>query len=267
MFFFSYKEKSQAKAANTSTPSLYDNDKDVPIFECERKERYTVREAVRILLSKHQEEMKCSKIPLKARQNLSFLINVAKLKNWQDVKSDMNGVFCDTLRIGTWTVEVTEDNDVHILEKKKIELVSEKAYHIYINSMRNKAGLCRSIFLLRGQDAEIQNSVCLLQYTIAREGCNEVVYEVPSHGNSKTKRKPFYPTKKSTLEALKDELSSNSAATAFRNVSVSAGGVLNARELGDLPRSRKQVYDIKRIMRKVDEIGDLLQYTKNSEEP
>ena len=31
--FPSYKEKSQAKAANTSTPSLYDNDKDVPIFE------------------------------------------------------------------------------------------------------------------------------------------------------------------------------------------------------------------------------------------
>ena len=30
---------------------------------------------------------------------------------------------------------------------------------------------------------------------------------------------------------------------------------------------RKQVYDIKRQMRKVDEIDDLLQYTKNSEEP
>ena len=268
-FFFSYKEKSQVKAANTSTPSLYDNDKDVPIFECGRKERYTVREAVCILLSEHQQEMKCSKTELKARQNLSFLINVAKLKNWQDIKSDMNGIFCDTLRIGTWTVEVTEDNDVHILEKKKIDLVSKKAYHIYINSMRNIAGLCRSIFLLRGRDAEIQNSVCFLQYTIAREGCNEVVYEVPSHGNSKTKRKPFYPTKKSTLQAIKDELSSNSAATAFRNVSVSTGGVLNAREPGDLPRSRKQVsrYDIKRKMRKVDEINDLLQYTKNSEEP
>ena len=115
----------------------------------------------------------------------------------------MNGIFCDTLRIGTWTVEVTEDNDVHILEKKKIDLVSKKAYHIYINSMRNIAGLCRSIFLLRGRDAEIQNSVCFLQYTLAREGCNEVVYEVPSHGNSKTKRKPFYPTKKVPCKPLK----------------------------------------------------------------
>ena len=147
--FSSFKEKSQAKAANTSTPSLYDNDKDVLMLECGRKERYTVREAVCILLSEHQQEMKCSKTPLKARQNLSFLINVAKLKNWQDVKSNMNGVFSDMFRIGTWTVEVTEDNDVHILEKKKIDLVSEKAYHIYIKSMRNKAGLCCHIFATR----------------------------------------------------------------------------------------------------------------------
>ena len=120
--------------------------------------------------------------------------------------------------------------------------------------------------MLRDREGEIHNSVCLLQYTIAREGCNEVVYEVPSHGNSKRKGKLFYPSKKSTLQAIKDELNSKSAAVAFRNVSVSAGGVLNAREPGDLPRSRKQVYDIKRKMRKVDEIGELLQYTKNSEE-
>ena len=45
---------------------------------------------------------------------------------------------------------------------------------------------------------------------------------------SKAKRKPSYPTKKSTLQAIKDELNSNSAAAAFINVSVSAGGVLNA---------------------------------------
>lgn len=254
-------------AKKTSTLLLYHNDKDIPIFESGRKEWYTVREAVRILLSEHQQEVKCSKTPLKARQNLSFLINVAKLKNWQDVKSDMNGVYCDTLHICTWTVEVSEENDVDILDKKKIDLVNENAYHIYINSMCNKAGLCRSIFLLRGRDGEIQNSVCLLQYTIAREGFNTVGFEVPSHGNSKGKGKPFYPSKKSTLQAIKDELSSNSAAVAFTNVSVSAGGFLNAKEPGDLPRSRKQLYDIKWNMRKVDEIRELLQYSQNSEEP
>ena len=132
--------------------------------------------------------------------------------------------------------------------------------------MRNKAGLCRSIFLLRDREEEIHNSVCLLQYMIAREGCNEVMYEVPSNGNSKRKGKPLYTSKKSTLKAIKDELNSKSVAIAFTNVSVSAGGILNAREPEDLPRSRKQVYDIKRQMRKVDESSELLQHTKNSEE-
>ena len=183
-------------ATDTSTSLLYHNDKDLPIFEFGRKEWYTAREAAHILLREHQQGMKCSKTPLIARQNLSFLINVAKLKIWEDVKSDMNGVFCDMLRVCTWMVEVSKENDVDTLEKKKIDLVSEKSYHIYINSMCNKAGLCCSIFLLPGLDGEIQNSVCLLQYTIAREGCNKVVYEVSSHGNSKRKGKPFYPSKK-----------------------------------------------------------------------
>lgn len=237
------------KTAHTSTPSLYKNDKDLPIFECGRKERYTVTEAVEILLCEFEEEMKCNKTPLKVRKNLSFLVDVGKFKCWQDMKSDMNGVFSHTLRICTWTVEVDEENEVHSLEKK-IALTGQNMYHIYINSMRNKAGLCRSIFFLRGQDEEILNSICLLQYTIAKEvQSTEVVYDVPSHGNRKGKRKPYYPTEKNTIQAIKDELGCNSAAMAFRNVAVSAGGALGARDPGELPRSRKQVYDLKNKMK------------------
>lgn len=67
----------------------------------------------------------------------------------------MNGVYCDTLYICTWIVEVSEENDVDILDKKKIDLVNENVYYIYINLMCNKVGLCRFIFLLRGRDGEI----------------------------------------------------------------------------------------------------------------
>lgn len=229
-----------------STPLLYNNDEHLPIFECAKKGRYTIREAIKILLSEQPQESKCTKIPLKTRKNLSFLVDVTKYKCWQDVKSDMNGVYSDTLRICTWTVVVDEENNVETLEKKKTELKTDRAFHVYTNSMRNKAGLCRSIFLLRGRDGEIVNSTILLQYTMAKEGCNEVVFEVPSHGNSKCqKRKPFYPTKKSTLQAMKDEMHSNSSAVAFRNVSVSAGGALGATEPGELPRSKQQLYNLK----------------------
>lgn len=245
---------------------LYNNDKDLPIFESGKKQRYTVKEAVQILLSENQN--KCQKTPLKVRKNLSFLVDVTKLKCWEDVKSDMNGVFPITLRIATWTVEVEPEEDVDILEKKKVELMSGNQFHIYVNSKKNKAGLCRSIFYVMGRDSHIVNSTCLLQYTIVKDlECDEVIFKVPSHGNSKRGKKPFYPTQKSTLEAIKKELSSNSASVAFRNVSVSAGGILGAREPGELPRSRKQLYDLKTKMKKEDEIDELLQYAKHKEEP
>ena len=71
-----------------------------------------------ILLSEHQQGMKCSKTLLNVRQNKSFLVNNAKLKNWQDIKSVMNCVYCSMLHICTWTVEVTVENDVDNLDKK-----------------------------------------------------------------------------------------------------------------------------------------------------
>ena len=133
------------------------NDKDLLIFEWGRKERYTVREAVEILLCEIEKGVTCNKTPLKVRKTLSFLIDVGKLKCWQDVKSDINGVFPHTPRICTGTVEVDQENKMHSLEKKKIALTAQNIYHVHINSMQNKAGLCHSIFFLRGQNEEILN--------------------------------------------------------------------------------------------------------------
>ena len=107
-------------ARSTSTPLQHHNDKDLPIFECGRKKKYIymVRKAVHILLSEHQQGIKCSKTPLNVRQNKSFLVNDAKLKNWQDIKSVMNDVYCRMLHICTSTVEVSMENDVDNLDKK-----------------------------------------------------------------------------------------------------------------------------------------------------
>ena len=163
-------------------------------------------------------------------------------------------------------VEVDQVDNVEVLEKK-IQLEGERAFHIYMISMQNKAGLCCSIFFLKGRDGEILNSTILLQYTISKRGCTEVAFDVPSHGNRKLlRRKPFYPTKKSTLQALKDETSSNSAAIDFRDVSVTAGGALGGRELGELPWLKQQLYDLKSKLKKTDDIEELLQYAKHSKE-
>ena len=47
------------------------------------------------------------------------------------------------------------------------------------------------------------------------------------------------------MEALKQELSGNSASVAFKKVYNNCGGVSGARQPGELPRSRQQTYNLK----------------------
>ena len=268
--YFAEPEGRPAQVSNSSVPTtssslLYNDDKDLPIFEAGKRERHTIKEAVKILLM--DNEKKCSKTPLQVRRNLSFLVDVSKLRDWQDVKSDMNGVYHITLRVATWTVQVGASNHVDILEKKKVELASDNDFHVHVHSKKNKAGLCRSIFYLLDLDEKIVNSTCLLQYSLTDRACEEVNFHVPPHGNSKSGKTPFYPSKKSTMEAIKRELASCSASVALKNVSDSSGGVLGAREPGELPRSKKQLYDLKNKMKQVDQVDELLQYAKHLEEP
>ena len=234
------------------------------MLEREKKQRYTVPEAVKILLD-DQPKMS-SKVPLRVRRNISFVIDTSELNCWQDVKSDMNGVYSNTLRIATWTIDVNENNNVEKIEKKKVCLLHERQFHVYIHSTKNAAGLCRSIFLLKGRDGEIVNSKCLLQYNLLDKTSDEVVFTVSPHGNSKKSTVPFYPTKKSTMNAIKDNLTSKSPADAFMNAVKSAGGIVGAREPGELPRSKRQVYDLNRNMKKTDQVDELLQYSKHREE-
>ena len=220
---------------------------------------------MKILLEK--QNLKCSKVPLRVRQNLTFIIDVAKLRHWEDVKSDMNGSYSNTLRIAIWTVEIDGNKEVTVIAKKKIELKSSDQFHIHIHSTKNIAGLCRSIFILRGESGQVINDQCLLQYAILDKNCEEVSFNVRAHGNSKKSSKPFYPVKRSTLEALKKDITTKSPSVVYSNASTAAGGILGAREPGDLPRSRQQMYDLKYKSKKTDQVDELLQYSKHKEEP
>ena len=131
----------------------------------------------------------------------------------------------------------------------------------------SKFGLCRSIFFLSGRSGGILNDTCLLQYHIDEKNCEKLQFEVASHGNRKHGKKPFYPTNKSTMEVMKEELSHNAPAVAFKKVTSASGGALTAQNPGELPRSRQQIYDLKYKLRKTDEIEELLLYSKQKEKP
>lgn len=83
---------------------------------------------------------------------------------------------------------------------------SASKYHLFRYSKGNKAcpDLVRSIFLLRDKNGDILKNMVLLQYHITSEA-KEVELQVLPHGKRKgTENAPFYPTAKSTMEAIKD---------------------------------------------------------------
>ena len=239
---------------------FYNNDKALP--------RYTVPEAATILL-KTATTQKCTKTPLRVRKNMPFLVDISKNVKWEDIKRDMNGAYTHHLRTGVWTIDVSEDMEVQILEKRKMELKMKSNFHMHINSRRNKSGLCSLFYFLSNLGGDILHNTCLLQYHIDKENSDEVVFDVATHGNRKEGDcKPFYPTQKSTLQAIKQELSMKPASGVFKMVSNSVGGILGARQPEQLPRSKQQLYDIKSNMKKsVDEVEELLLYAKSMEDP
>lgn len=109
-----------------------------------------------MIMCRGNGSMKCEQRPLRVRKNAAFLIDVTLLKNWEDVKDDMNGSYNKILRCGVWTVEcVSSDEHVQyfIIAKKRVELEGDNQYHLVIHSKGNKAcpDLIRSIFLLQAR--------------------------------------------------------------------------------------------------------------------
>lgn len=80
-----------------------------------------------------------------------------------------------------------------------------------------------------------------MQYSFC--GNPHVIVQKP-HGNSKSS-KPFIRTTPSTLQKLKECCKHCQPKQAVSTVTNVKGGVVNAKVVGDIPRNRRQVYNIK----------------------
>ena len=101
------------------------------------------------------------------------------------------------------------------------------------------------ICLLYYIDEAISSSRCLIQYWF--DG-NEHAVKVKSHGNSKRKSEPYCRTHPSTINMLKDEAKVLLPKAAVRKVCDARGGIMDAGSMGELPRNREQVSNIRRKM-------------------
>lgn len=191
-------------------------------------------------------------------------MDTSKFKLWEDIKNDINGSFPQVLRTGTWTVKL-QDESCQLFSKKRENLATEGLYHLKFNSKRNLAGLCRSIVLLMDNNGAVVNNISLLQYHNS-SGEDVVNFEVKSHGTAK-KDKPFFPSEKSVLHTMKEKVTKEPSRTVYEDVQHNAGGPIKADSIGQLPRSRQQVYNLTYLHKaSTDPVDKLLKYAKETDE-
>ena len=204
------------------------------------------------------------------RENASFLMDLRCLTHWEDLKADMNGVYDGFIRCGKSTVAEV-DGDWNVLHRQEVPLTSQNEYHFLQHSKRNKAAstLSRSIFLLKDYEGKYLNNVALLQYNVDNED-GYVQFEVQGHGNRKSiENRPYFPTKKSTMDSIKAGLICKPAASVYDEVRRSGGGATNAKNPSDIPRGRQQVYSFKSrssLEEKTDDVADLLKYARDKDD-
>ena len=120
----------------------------------------------------------------------------------------------------------------------------------------------------------VKRSTTSVGLSIVRGKEKEVSFKVKSHGNTKDKRKPFLPTRKTILKEMKSQESrKETPKVTLQHITRNAGGVMSAESSGSVPRGRQQIYDSRRLPRPAststcvtqDSFTDCLRASKNQE--
>ena len=168
------------------------------------------------------------------------MADTSKLKDVNDVKSDLNGAFRKCHEVKYKIFDIKERKGI---SNEKREL-TEHELRIRIHRTENIYGLIRNfVFFEEGAYFEIGWFYNIILIKTCGK-VDSVTYQVSKHGNSKIE-KSFYAVKKSTLDQLKlDQLSNNRRKRSASFIYDSACEPRQNGDYGDYPRSKKQLIDI-----------------------
>ena len=223
---------------------------------------YSQEEIVHILCDPMlKKEFICSSHPVSVENNVSFVIDVSELKNPNDVRADDLGSWkCTGSRVLRFSVKITSrscslvtcsspgaieigvrrqyfvhatDNDLHrMIAFLENEPTQDNVSILYIISFIQ--------FLLADK---IPKSHCLVQYWFNSGREHKVI--IKPHGNSKQKQ-PYCRTNPSTMAMIKQESKNGGPKDTVCKVYNKQGGMMGAKSLGELPRNRAQVANMRR---------------------
>ena len=149
----------------------------------------------------------CERVPQACRENSIFVISSNCLKNVEDIKSDLNGVFRTCHEAKSKRVQV---NYIIVTVKPNCnKKIVEGELVMKINRREKDHGLVRNIVYFVSEKKEVLNLKILLQYCVNSKVAgnkSKAQYTPSRHGNCRNDEKSFFPLKKTTLDRFRSQV-------------------------------------------------------------
>ena len=188
----------------------------------------------------------CSGVPQGVTQSGIFVIDLDKVEE-KDLTTDGNGTYerhsCPTEVV---VAELAEDSKIGRVQNFKREkhpngnpLFSVKRQYSWHASSNE---FCRIVTKVRDQSKESLGRYAIIQYKVT--GKAKELFSRKKHGNAKRHKEGYIRTKPSVLSKMKMYAEERAPKHVITKVQSEAGGVRNAPSVSDIPRNRKQVYNL-----------------------
>ena len=231
-------------------------DLDIPIFKKGVSEPMDTQIVASTILLKNFNKSQVANLnPPLCNINAAFIVNTTKLKNIKDIMCDQHGHWQHSktkkyrfVKDGESVTKLDEDD---ILSTGDVICVRRLIYY-----HRNSRNFHRIIILLDGIE------FAFMQYYFDNEE-HSVRAEIP-HGNARKDKKPYIRTKESVLCTIKE--STETPKVVVRNLLEDAGGVVNIKGPGDIPKNRHQVSNTRcKRDKEKDDLIELVDLAKQEE--
>ena len=212
-----------------------------------------LQEAPNILLIEALSANIARVVPTNINKNVSFIIDTLAIDHIDDLKCD---------EMGSW-VCVGVKNAYFRKKSAKVKKVSERkcrredVLKLTRRYYSNDSFPSLKRIIVSGLDHKQQSyRYALVQYMFTK---GEQTVRGKPHGNSKTSSRPYKRTMKSTIVKIKTEVEKVGPRKVIHSIVKDRGRIDSLRTSGELPRDRKQIYNVVQTLSGPERVRDSLE--------
>lgn len=192
--------------------------------------------------------MICSQQPLGCKETSSFVIDCSILQHHDDIRMNDLGSWKNSgVHSSYYNVLFSKDNIISLVEKMsgKPSVPRKSVYCLKRSYWKHKQdeSFTRQLYELTDWNGKRYHLV-YLQYRVKGPDDTPNIKPIP-HGNSSRNESGYYRTKQSTKDLMKIKAQHMKPAEAYGELFEEQGGVFDCVSVGDVPRNRKQISNIR----------------------